>query len=300
MEKKLVNSQITSWNTYMHVLRRMTLLAANVFLYENFPEEIDLSYFTQTLLKNGSIAFFYDDVMKTVLALPYTPVGKMDVYGRPKEIMVRAYNGTYYRRLKKGEFVIMYDNTGRYSILLDICQMAERVARNEKTIDVNLSQQRTPRIWVTTSDKIKTVKDMSDRIDGFEENVIGYDSIDLEETQGILAPAPYVSDKIRDENNTRWADFYSFIGIANLTEVKRERVIKDEIQVQQGGTIAARNIRLKPREDAIKEINKKWGDKMGKEIKVIFYDGLPSNLESEEDRDELSMDDNTNGTVYTD
>lgn len=298
MEKKNVISQMTSWNTYMHVLRRMELLAENVFLYKNLPRIIDKSYFNQTLFKQGSIAFFYDDVLDSVLALPYTSVGKQDIYGRPMEIMVRAYNGRYYRRLKYGEFVIMWDNTGRYSMLLDICQMAQRVARNKKTIDVNLSQQRTPRIFKTSQDKVRTVKDLSNNIDAFEESVVAYDSIDIDEMQSVLAPAPFVADKVIGVNDKEWAEFYSFIGISNLQEIKKERVIRDEMQISQGGTIASRHIRYQSRLDAIEEINEKFKDKLKEPISVEFYDGLPANIEieSEEDEDVLS---NVSDTVLS-
>ena len=51
MKKTLVNSQLCNFNTYQMYLRRMLLLAENVFKINNLPEEIDLSYFNSTLLR---------------------------------------------------------------------------------------------------------------------------------------------------------------------------------------------------------------------------------------------------------
>ena len=61
MKKKFVNSQLCNWNTYQMYVRRLTMLAENVFEYKNLPEYIDLSYLNDTLLKQGSIAFFKDE-----------------------------------------------------------------------------------------------------------------------------------------------------------------------------------------------------------------------------------------------
>lgn len=271
MKKKLVNSQLCNYNTYMLYRREMVSLAENVFEFKNLPEFIDVAYLNQTLLKQGSIAFFKDEVLG-VIALPYDVLGSLDIYGRPKQIMARAFNGRYFRKLNEGEFVIMYDNNGRYSLYLDILQMAERIAMNKRTIDINVIHQRTPRIWKTSQDKKRTVEDLINNIDGLEENVIAYDSLDIEDMNVVLAPAPYVADKIDMHLDKEWAEFYRLIGIANLTEQKRERLIKDEMSASLGGTIASRFSRFEPRKHAIDIINKKWE----LDIEVSYYDGEPT------------------------
>ena len=200
--------------------------------------------------------------------------------------MARAFNGRYFRKLNEGEFVIMYDNNGRYSLYLDILQMAERIAMNKRTIDINVIHQRTPRIWKTSQDKKKTVEDLINNIDGMEESVIAYDSLDIEDMNVVLAPAPYVADKIDLHLDKEWAEFYRLIGIANLTEQKRERLIRDEMSASLGGTIASRFSRFEPRKHAIDLINKKW--KLN--IEVSYYDGEPT---TEKEVDGYVMDEPT-------
>lgn len=284
MEKKLINSQLCNYKTYLMYQREMLTLAENVFKFDNLPEYIDVAYLNKTLLMNGSIAFFKDDVLG-VIALPYSVIGSPDIYGRPKTIMARAFNGRYFRKLNEGEFVIMYDNNGRYSLYLDILQMAERIAMNKRTIDVNIVHQRTPRIWKTTQDKKKSLQDMISRIDGMEETIATYDSIDIDDMNVVLAPAPFVADKIDLHLDKEWAEFYRLIGIANLTEQKKERLIKDEMSASQGGTIASRYSRFEPRKHAIELINKKFGTN----IEVSYYDDEPSTIEEGDDENVLSI-----------
>ena len=282
MNKRLINSQLTNMKTYLMFRDRMTTLAENVFKFDDLPDYIDVAFVNSVLVRQGAIAWFYDDVLEELVALPFTNRGTLDIYGRPTSIMVRAANGTYYRGLKKGEFVIMYDNNSYRPIYLDICQMAERVALSKRTIDVNIVQQRTPRIWKTSSDKKRTIQDMLADIDGMMENITTYDSMELDDLQVVLAPAPYVADKVDLHLDKEWAEFYQLVGIANLTEQKKERMITDEMTASQGGTIASRYSRFEPRKRAIDLINKKWGKKLGFNIGVSYYDGEPSSEEKEE------------------
>ena len=282
MKRKIINSQISNFKTYTMYFREMLALAENVFEFENLPQMIDVSFLNKTLLRNGSIAFFYDDELESVIALPYSSVGKLDVYGRPTKIWVKGENG-YSRMLNKDSFVIMYDNNGRYSLYLDITQMAERIALCVRTEDINIYHQRTPRIWKTTTDKELSLKRMLDEIDSNVESIITYDSIDIDDMGVVEAPAPYVTDKIDDHLDKLWAEFFRLIGVANIQEQKKERVIQDEMIASQGGTIASRYSRYQPRQQAIELINKKFN----LDIKVQYYDGVPSMItESEDDINE--------------
>lgn len=284
MRKKLINSQLTNMKTYLMYREEMLTLAENVFEFKNLPEFIDVSYLNKTLLRNGSIAFFMDEVLG-LIALPYDVIGNFDIYGRPLNIMARAANGTYYKKLTRDEFVIMYDNNGRYPIFLDICQMAERIALSKRTIDVNIVQQRTPRIWKTSQDKKRTLQDMLSNIDGMEENIATYESIDIDDMNVVLAPAPFVADKIDLHLDKEWSEFYRLIGVANLVEQKKERMIRDEMSASQGGTIASRFSRFEPRKRAIEEINKKFGTN----IEVSYYDGEPTTEKVKEILEEVDL-----------
>lgn len=298
MKKKLVNSQISNFLTYQMYLRQLLTLAENVFEFTNLPEFIDVSYLNKQLLRKGSVAFFKDEVMG-VIALPYNNIGTLDVYGRPRTIQVIARNG-YTRTLKEGEFVIMYDNNGRYPLLMDIYQNAERIANCKKVIDINIAQQKTPRIWITNSDKKRTVEDLLNQYDGNVETVLAYDTLDLDDVQAICEPAPFVADKIDIHLEKEWAEFFRLIGVANLVEQKKERLIQDEMTASLGGTIASRYSRFEPRKRAIDEINKKFGTN----IEVKYYDGIPTTekevenyIESKEEiNNDVSISDSTMAT----
>lgn len=295
MKAKLINSQLTNFKTYEMYKRQLLTLAENVFEFKNLPNFIDVAFLNKVLLRQGSIAFFVDEVMG-LLALPYISMGKLDVYSRPVKIQVYGQNG-YSKVLKQDEFVIMYDNNGRYPLWLDILQYSERIALDTRTTDINIAQQKTPRFWKTSSEKVKSVQDIINNVDGLENTVLSYNNIDLDDTTLVLAPAPFVADKIDIHKEKDWNEFLRLIGIANMNFQKKERNIKDEVLASQGGTVASRFSRFQPRQNAIDEINRKFenvllenGEKaLPKKLEVSYYDGLPTTEETEE-KEELEND----------
>lgn len=299
MKTRLINSQLSNFKSYLMYKRQLLTLAENVFQFIDMPDYIDVAYLNGCLLRQGAVAFFYDDVLEQLLALPFTNIGALDVYGRPKTIQVYGQNG-YHRTLKQNEFVIMYDNNGRYPLYLDIIQYSERIANNIRTSDINIQQQRTPRIWKTSSNKEKSVRDLVNNVDALAESVISYEDLNVDDTQCVLSPAPFVTDKIMEYNDKLWIEFFRLIGIANLTEMKKERMIRDEITTSQGGTIASRFSRFEPRSRALREINKLFGDKLEKEIKVEYYDGEPSDIKEDINNEEADINDNLSTTISSD
>lgn len=304
MKTKLINSQLTNYLTYQMYKRQMLMLAENVFEIKNLSNYIDTAFLNKKLLYNGSIAFFIDEIMG-LLALPYQNLGTLDVFGRPTSIQVLGVNG--YRKTidNTDDFVIMYDNNGRYPLWLDILQYSERIALSTRTSDINIAQQRTPRVWKTSKNKEKSIRDLLNNVDGLENVVVTYDDIDLDDVTTVLAPAPFVADKIDIHKEKDWNEFLRLIGISNMNFQKKERNIKDEVAASQGGTVASRYSRFDPRKTAIDQINEKFANKtlfdgrpaLPKKLEVSYYDGLPSTIkdlfqvENDEDVEEEVEDD---------
>lgn len=293
MRAKIINSQLSNFKTYKNYLDKMMLLAMNVFQFKGLNNYVDMATINYELVTKGSVAFFYDDIMQMVVALPYSNIGKLDMYGRPTKIMARSKNGQYYRSLSAGEFVIMYDNESKLPIYSNILSASERLALIKRTMDINIRQQQTPRFWKTSEDNKKTIQAIENEVEANVNTVITYDDIDLDETTLVLEPAPYVADKLNEAKKEEWAEFLELIGITNLAVQKKERVIKDEIMSTMGGTIASRYSRFESRRKAIEIINEKWGQN----IEVEFYDGLPSTIVDvdnylfmEEGEDNVTMD----------
>ncbi len=291
MKPSLINAQLSNDRTFNMYLRQMITLAENVFEFKDIPDYIDIPYLNSILLEQGSIAFFKDEELG-LLALPYACVGELDVYDRPQNIRVLGSNG-YNRYLKPDDYVIMYDNNGRYSIVGDIIQYASRIALDTRTIDCNIAQQKNMRLWQVPHGQEKTIKDLVNNVDGFESTIITYDNMSLDNIHVDLIAPPYIVDKLDMHKEKDWNEFLRLIGISNMNFQKKERNIKDEVIASQGGTIASRFSRFEPRDKAIKMINQKFGTN----IKVQFYDGLLTSLDNGGDLDDITNVDATDTSM---
>lgn len=142
LSNKVYNAQINNYQTFNMYKRQCIALAENVFKIGNIDEDIlDIAFVNKKLLRDGSIAWFVDEVLGGLLALPYVNLGVLDLYGRPTKIQVIGENG--YRRILQNtpnnkEFVIMYDNNEHISIFNDVVQYGDRIALNTRVCDINI------------------------------------------------------------------------------------------------------------------------------------------------------------------
>lgn len=276
MKEKTTNAQLSNYMTTVNYKNKMLSLALNVFQFKNMDPFIDMSRVNMSLFQTGSIAFFYDEVAQKLMAMPYTVVGSLDFYGRPQAIRPMPYFGHYNRTLyaKKKEFVIMWDNETHLPLYPNLVESAKRLALIKRTIDINISQQATNRIWKTTEDKKLSLEKALQQVDSKVNAIITYDDLDLNEVGGILQVAPFVADKLNDAKKEEWSEFLETIGITSNMVNKRERLITDEVFTSMGGTIASRYNRFESRRKAVELINEYFNQN----IEVEFYDGLPTTI----------------------
>lgn len=275
---KKIESQMKNLLTTEMYKNQFISLAMNVFLFKNLDTEyLDLSYINTELIYKGSIAWFYDDVLETLLALPYRVMGKRDLYNQPINIQVYGKNG-YVRDLKRGEYVIMYDNMSRIPLIGDILEYSSRIGLIQRTMDINIAQQKTQRFWKTKTENQKSIEDLIDKVDSCQEVITTFDNLNLDETTCNLIPATFVADKLSEQKEKIWNEFLRLIGVANQSFQKKERNIRDEVFISQAGTIASRYARFESRRIAIEKINKIFGAYLPEKLEVEYYDGLPTTL----------------------
>lgn len=281
---KLVGSQLTNLLSYNTILGENTSLAKNVFEIVNIPNSVDLGYVNGKLIRDGAVAFYIDEneeMKPTLYALPFNTLIYKKPYNLPYKIEVIGEAG-YTKVLTEKEFVIMYDNTEKRPIWTDIMQYSERLSECLRTCDINIKQQKTPRVWKVPPDKEKTFRDLINNIDSCSDSIIAYDSLDVEGIECILEPAPYIADKVDLHYKEIYNQYLSFIGISTIQFNKKERMVSNEIKSQTGGSIAQRFSRYEPRRKAIEEINKKFKEYLEKPLSLKYYDGEPSMEENKE------------------
>ena len=104
-----------------------------------------------------------------------------------------------------------------------------------------------------------TLLNLYKEVDGNSPVIFGDKNLDLNALKSINTEAPYVADKLYTLKTQIWNEALTYLGIANINSVKKERMITDEVTRNMGGVIASRYSRLQARKEACEKINKMFG-----------------------------------------
>lgn len=243
--------------TYAQYFNRLTELSISMFEWKNIPDSIDARFLELALFGDGQAIFFKDDVLG-FLALRCMIGGVWDVYQIPSTRRAYAANG-YQMDLNPDNSVIIYNNLLRTNSTLDVSVFAKRLWELDRTIDVNCKAQKTPVLILCDEKQRLTMKNLYMKYDGNEPFIFGDSSLanygDLL-FRVLKTDAPYIADKLYQLKTQIWNEALTYLGISNVNITKKERLITDEVQRNQGGTIASRYSRLEARRQACEKINR--------------------------------------------
>ena len=243
--------------TFRNYYDRLTELSISMFKWTGLPPTIDERFLELSLFGDGKAVFFLDDVLG-YLALRCMTGGLWSVYNIPTDRTAYASNG-YQMRLDPENSVLIYNNMIRTNSTLMVELYARRLWDLDRTIDVNAKAQKTPVIIKCNENQRLTLKNLYMKYEGNEPFIFGDKSVDLDDFGVLSTNAPYVADKLYELKSQIWNEALTYLGISNMNIQKRERLITDEVQRNQGGTLASRLSRLNARRKACEEINRMFG-----------------------------------------
>lgn len=269
-------------------------MAVNVFKYNNLPDEIDPRYVELGLINRGHMVFFRDSDMLNVdnqtgryLVLPASLGGTLDMYDVPTYRRAYANNG-YQKVLSPEDSVIIYNNYLRLPDIWVIREYAARLYEVQRTIDVNVKAQKTPIVMITDDNTRLTMANIWEKYDGNEPIIIVNKAYDLDDMKVLKTDAPYVADKLQALKKDIFNECLTYFGITNISNVKKERMITDEVTRNMGGTEAEKHVRLNARQEACEKINKMFGLNISVEYRPtvdIVDDDMRFNSGKEEDNE---------------
>jgi hypothetical protein len=243
--------------TYLQYVNRLTELSISMYEWKNLPDTVDARFLELALFNDGKAVFFKDEVMG-YLGLQVMTGGALDVYRIPITRTAFAQNG-YQIKLDQSNSVIIFNNMLHTNSILDVQEMSKRLYEIQRTIDINVIQQKTPKIITCTENQRLVMKNLYAQYMGNEPFIFGDKNLDLSGIKTLDTTSPYVADKLYELKTQYWNEALTYLGISNVNTVKKERMITDEVQRNLGGTIASRYSRLFMRQQACEQINKMFG-----------------------------------------
>lgn len=246
-------------NAYGHYLEQLLQLSVCMFEWKNLPPGIDEVFMERILFQRGSILFYKDEELGQFVALPYVGGAPFDIYEIPYSRRAYSMNG-YNWQGDNTNSVIIYNNMIRTDTYTTVERYAEKLWEIDRTIDVNQKAQKTPVLVQGTEKQRLTLLNLYMKYDGNEPFIFGdKNSLDDKPLTSISTGAPYLCDKLMELKSRYWNECLTYIGISNVSIGKKERLITDEVQRNNGGTIAMRHSRLNARKQACEKINAMFG-----------------------------------------
>lgn len=247
--------------TFMHYFRKLTEVATTIYQWENVPDNIDIRFLELALFTDGQAVLFKDDVLREYMGLRCIPSGGWNVYNVPKKRQAYATNG-YHINLDENNSVIVYNNYMRTPTKVDAIMYAQRLWDLDRTIDVNAKAQKTPVILSCPENLRFSILNLYKKWSGNEPFIISDPKLDMSQIKVLNTGAPYNADKIYNLKTNIWNEALESMGVPNLQNEKRERMIDKEISTTQGATRALRCSGLEMRQKACEQFNNMFGEKM--------------------------------------
>lgn len=264
--------------TYTMFAWRLMDMAMSVFKWDNLPEGVDERQLEFWLLRDGFCGFFYDEMLKSdekkrapdgFAVLPMMISGTWDIYQYPTDRTAYATNGLNYK-CDESNSVLIFNNFLRVPMMLTIENYARRLAQVQRTIDINVEAQKTPKV-IRCSDKRRlTMLNFAKEVDEGKPWIFGDKNLDMESIEVFDTSTPIVVDELQILKHQLWNEALTYLGIENVNTDKKERMVSDEIYNNMGDVEGQRFTRLNARRQAVDEINKMFG----LEIEVSFRTGM--------------------------
>lgn len=237
------------------------------FTWEGLPNGIDPRFIETTIFNNGYSVFYYDSFFEMFMAMPATISGPLDIQDNPTGYRVTR-NGVYSRDVSANESICIWGNQVRVPEIDVVLSYAARLAQIDRTIEIDLLNERNPMIVACSQDQRLTVQNLISKIYDGEPVVWGTENLavdNLASTIGVFplnqnAGAGAVSSIKHMESKAKiWGEALTMLGIMNVNSEKRERMVVEEAAGNSGQVLASRESFMKPRQLACEQINEKFG-----------------------------------------
>lgn len=281
MSRKTKQSNNEMNDQYNRLYRHYKNIALNLYKWENLPNGIESRFIERQLYENGQ-AFLVDDDTLGFICLKCSNGGLLNVYGEPTQVVVTGNGFSKNYSIDKG--VRILNNDTAIPTRLHIDHYAKRMAELDSIMQQNLRQQRVPHLFATTKENELTIKTLHRKMyEGEPAIFIDKDMLqgDSENISVLSTQAPYLINELQQHRYELERELLTFLGI-NTTIEKKERLLVDETNANNGYIEMSLDLGLKARELACQQINEKFG--LNIKVTATMHEVTP-HMESEVEED---------------
>ena len=237
-KNQFFTSMLQNSVSWQYYYNRLKEIAISCIEWKNLPDTVDARFLELTLFEDGTGVYFNDDVL--------------------------------------GNLFLQATLDGRLNSVEACKMLALRLANIDRTIDVNINAQKTPVLIKSGENERLSMVNLYQQYDGGMPFIFGSDQLNTDNITAIRTDAPFVAQQLYELKTNIWNEALTYLGISNVNITKRERLVSDEVNRSQSGSIASKFSRLHERQTAVEKINKMFGTN----ISVDYREELDTSLSS--------------------
>lgn len=273
--------------TELYWYYRLIEIALNGVKWKNLPPEIDPRYLELALLFCGS-AIFFRDPDAGFAVWRFAPIGTFNHYRDPrKRRAIPEMGNVYNRTLTEEDSVIIWNNLTRTPDTLALRHYARKIAEVDRTIDINVRVQKTPKLVLCSEQQRLTFENLIDKYDGNLPFIFGNKTLKEMGTIEVLdTSAPFVANDLSALKRQLIAEAWTYFGVENSSSEKKERLVSGEVTSNLGAVEMARECRLNARRQACDQINRMFADYLVDPV-TVEYNAPDTTLAIAEEEEEV-------------
>jgi hypothetical protein len=234
-------------------------IALNRFEWSNLPKGIKSRHIEQALYNNGNVAFLKTEKYGLVV-LPCYAEQNQNIMGEFTKYRVTGFVDGFNKTVERDIDCVIIDNNMLATPTRPYIEVyTERINEIEKTLDVNVTQQKTPYVIKVNDKNILSFKNLFKKVRGNEPVIYTSKSLDLENIEVFPTLAPFIAIEMMDYKNQVRNELHTFLGINNANTDKKERLLMDEVNSNNEVIESNFNCMLIARQEACTLINEMYG-----------------------------------------
>lgn len=262
--KKSRNSALLNNLTYINWYNRLKLMYISMYEWENLPDGIDSEWIETQLFEHGRLGWFKTDNHTTPynsnLVLPFNNSdNSLNIYGKPYKVICRGKTDSTFD-VYYSDLVEIRANISGYAPMETAALYAYRISKVERSLDVNINNQKFPFIFKgTENQKLSVINFMQNFNDNEQYFIVEENSPVTSSNFDVFnTNAPYVGDKLMQYKHDIINEWLTFCGLNNANTDKKERLIVDEVNANDEEVKISGSSGLISRQKAADKINKKF------------------------------------------
>lgn len=271
--REFFDSAILNNLTFIDYMNRFKKIALSIFEWVNLPSSMDARYLEHCLFYNGVAALLKDGKFGFINT-KCASSGNINIYGLPTSLNCSSFGYTSTRKIYTGldgftenqrkylensQAILVMNDWERVPTCSTLELFAYRLYECERTCDTNIKMQKFPMFILTDEKQRLTYENLFSQYDGNRPVILGDKyQVDPSQITSINTNSPFVADKIMNYKKQIWNEALTFLGINNISDEKKERLVTDEIN--SNNELINLNLQsyLAPRQLACKQFNEKF------------------------------------------